>query len=96
LPDASSKINSLRGPKSSTNIQYIDKKSEEAKEHSSRTYWQAASRGHDLATHQHAQARSQQKKKESISETQSSTTFHKRKVFTKSTSPLIDPRGKYK
>jgi hypothetical protein len=79
-----------------TNIQYIGKKSEEAKEHRSRTYWRAASRGHDLATHQHAQAGRQQKKKEGISETQSSTTFHKRKVFTKSTSPLTDPQAKYK
>jgi hypothetical protein len=69
LPDASSKINAIRGPKSSTNIQYISKKSEEAKDHRSRTYWRAASRDHDLATHQHAQAGSQQKKKESISET---------------------------
>jgi hypothetical protein len=29
-------------------------------------------------------------KKENISEMQSSTTFHKGKVFTKGTSPLID------
>jgi hypothetical protein len=63
LPDASSKINTLRGPKSSTNIQYIDKKSEEAKERRSGTYWRAASHDHDLATHQHAQAGSQQKEK---------------------------------
>jgi hypothetical protein len=46
------------------NIQYIGKKSEEAMEHRSQTYWRAASRDHDLATHQHAQAGSQQKKKE--------------------------------
>jgi hypothetical protein len=83
LPDASSKINALRGPQSSTNIQYIDKKNEEAKERQSRTYWRAVSRDHDLATHQHAQAGSQQKEKENISETQSSMTFHKGKVFTK-------------
>jgi hypothetical protein len=47
-------------------------------------------------THQHAQAGSQQKEKENISGTESSTTFHKGKVFTKSTSPLIGSRGKYK
>jgi hypothetical protein len=96
LPDVSSKINALRGPKSSTNIQYIGKKSEEVKEHQSQTYWRAASGDHDLVTHQHAQAGSQQKEKENISGTESSTTFHKGKVFTKSTSPLIGSRGKYK
>jgi hypothetical protein len=32
LPDASSKINTLRGLKYSMNIQYIDKKNEEAKD----------------------------------------------------------------
>jgi hypothetical protein len=52
------------------NIQYISKKSEEAKERRSRTYWRVASRDHDLATHQHAQAGSQQKEKENNSETQ--------------------------
>jgi hypothetical protein len=51
---------------------------------------------HDLATHQHAQAESQQKEKENISETQSSTTSHKGKVCTKSTNPLIGSRAKYK
>jgi hypothetical protein len=56
LPDASLKINALPGPKSSTNIQCICKKSKEAKERRSRTYWQAVSLGHDLVTHQHAQA----------------------------------------
>jgi hypothetical protein len=78
------------------NIQYIDKKNKEAKEHRSRTYRWAVSRDHDLATHQHAHAGSQQNEKESILETQSSMTFHKRKVFTKSTSPLIESRAKYK
>jgi hypothetical protein len=96
LPDASSKINALRDPQSSTNIQYIDKKNEEVKEHQSRTYWWAASRDHDSVTHQHAHAGSQQKEKGNISETQSSTTFHKEKVFTKSTSPMIGSRAKYK
>jgi hypothetical protein len=51
---------------------------------------------HDLATHQHVQAGSQQKEKENISETHSSTPFHKGQVFTKSTSPLIGSRAKYK
>jgi hypothetical protein len=64
LPDASSKINGLQGPKSSTNIQYIDKKNEEAKKLWSRTYRWEAIPDHDLATHQHAQAGSQQKEKE--------------------------------
>jgi hypothetical protein len=32
LPDASSRINDLRGPKSSTNIQCIGKENEEEKE----------------------------------------------------------------
>jgi hypothetical protein len=36
------------------NIQYIDKKNEEAKEHRSRTYRRAVSRDHNLATHQYA------------------------------------------
>jgi hypothetical protein len=36
------------------------------------------------------------KKKENISETQSNMTFHKGKVFTKSTSPLIGSQAKYK
>jgi hypothetical protein len=88
LPDASSKINGLRGLKSSTNIQFIDKKNEEAKKLQSQTYRREVIPDHDLATHQHAQAGSQQKEKENISKTQSSTTFHKGKVFTKSTSPL--------
>jgi hypothetical protein len=52
----STRINALRGPQSSTYIQYIGKKSKEANEHQSRTHWQATSRDHDLATHQHAQA----------------------------------------
>jgi hypothetical protein len=78
------------------NIQYIDKKNEEVKERRSRTYWRAVSRDHNLATQQHAQAGSQQKEKENILETQLSTTFHKGKVFTKSTSPLIGSRAKYK
>jgi hypothetical protein len=81
LPDASSKINALRGLKSSTNIQYIDKKSEEAKERRSQTYWRTASRDHALATHQHAHTGSQQKEKENISETQSSMTLHKGKYL---------------
>jgi hypothetical protein len=65
LSDASSKINGLRGPKSSTNIQYIDKKNEEAKKLRSQTYRWEVIPNHDMATHQHAQARSQQKEKTS-------------------------------
>jgi hypothetical protein len=95
LPDASSRINGLQGPKSLTNIQYIDK-NEEAKKLQSQTYRREMIPDHDLATHQHAQAGGQQKEKENISETQSSTTFHKGKVFTKSTSPLTGSRAKYK
>jgi hypothetical protein len=77
LPDASSKINGLQGLKSSTNTQYIDKKNKEAKKLRSRTYRREVIPDLDPATHQHAQAGSQQKEKENISETQSSTTFHK-------------------
>jgi hypothetical protein len=51
LPDASSRINALRGPKSSTNIQCIGKKSEEAKESRSRMHWQATNRDHESAIH---------------------------------------------
>jgi hypothetical protein len=65
------------------NIQYIDKKNEEAKNLRSRTYRREVIPDHNLATHQHAQPGSQQKEKENISETQSSMTFHKGKVFTK-------------
>jgi hypothetical protein len=78
------------------NTQYIDKKNEEAKKLRSRTYQREVIPYHDLATHQHVQAGSQQKEKENISETQSSTTFHKEKVFIKSISPLIGSRAKYK
>jgi hypothetical protein len=85
-----------RGPQSSTNIQDIDKKNEEAKEHRSRKYHRAISRDHDLVTHQHAQVGSQQKKKKASQKLNQSATFHKGKVFTTSTSPLIDSRAKYK
>jgi hypothetical protein len=78
------------------NTQYINKKNEEAKKLRSRTYRREVIPNHDLATHQHAQVVSQLKEKENISETQSSMTFHKGKVFTKSTSPLIGSRAKYK
>jgi hypothetical protein len=54
VPGASSRINGLEGPKSSTNIQYIDKKYEEAKKLQSQTYWQEMKPDHDLTTYQHA------------------------------------------
>jgi hypothetical protein len=95
VPSASSRINGLQGPKFSMNIQYINKKDEEAKKLRSRTYWRETKPDHDPATHQHAQARSQQKGKDNISETKSSTTFNKGRIFTKSTSPLISSRTKY-
>jgi hypothetical protein len=85
LPDASSKINALRGPKSSTNIQCIGKKIEEAKEPRSRTHWQAMSRDHDLAIHQRVQAGSQKRGKENNSETQPSSAFDKDDILTSST-----------
>jgi hypothetical protein len=94
LPDASSKINGLQGPKSSTNIQYINKKNEEAKKLWSRTYRREVIPDHDLATHQHAQAGSQHKEKEKHLRNLSAT-FYKGKVFTKSTSPLTGSRAKY-
>jgi ATP-dependent helicase YprA (DUF1998 family) len=95
-PGASSRINGLQGPKSSTNIQYIGKENEEAKKLRSRTYWREVIPDHNPTTYQHAQAGSQEKEKENISETQSSMTFHKGKVFTKSTSPLTSSWAKYK
>jgi hypothetical protein len=49
---------------------------------------------HDPTTHQHAQAGIQKKEKDSISETKSSMTFHKGRIFTKSTSPLTCSRAK--
>jgi hypothetical protein len=54
LPGASSRINGLQGPKSSTNIQHIDKKDEEAKKLQSRIYRREMKHGHDPTTHQHA------------------------------------------
>jgi hypothetical protein len=91
---ASSRINGLQGPKFSTNIQNIDKMDEEAKKLRSRTYWREMKPDHDLTTHQHAQDGSQKKEKDIISETKSSTTFHKGRIFTKSTSPLTRSRAK--
>jgi hypothetical protein len=95
VPGASSRINSLQGPKFSTNIQNIDKKDEETKKLRSRTYWREMKPNHNPTTHQHAQAGSQKKEKDSISENKSSTTFHKKRIFTKSTSPLTSSRAKY-
>jgi hypothetical protein len=54
VPGASSRTNGLQGPKSLTNIQYIDKKDEEAKKLWSRTYWREMKPDHDPTTHQHA------------------------------------------
>jgi hypothetical protein len=53
VPDTSSRINDLQGLKSSINIQYIDKKSKEAKKLWSLTYRREVMLGHDLETHQH-------------------------------------------
>jgi hypothetical protein len=94
MPGASSRINGLQGPKFSMNIQNIDKKEEEAKKLWSRTYWREMKPDHDPTMHQHAQAGIQKKEKDSISETKSSTTFHKGRIFTKSTSPLTSSREK--
>jgi hypothetical protein len=77
------------------NTQYIDKKDEEAKKLRSRKYWREMKPDHDPIAHQHAQAGSQKIGKDSISETESSTTFHKGRIFTKSTSPLTSSRAKY-
>jgi hypothetical protein len=92
---ASSRINGLQGLKFSTNIQNIDKKNEEAKKLRSQTYWREMKPDHDPMTHQHAQAGSQKKEKDSISEIKSSTTFYKGRIFTKSTSPLTSSWAKY-
>jgi hypothetical protein len=94
VTSASSTINGLQGPKFSTYIQNIDKKDEEAKKLQSRTYWQEMKPDHDPTNHQHAQAGIQKKEKDSISETKSSTTFHKGRIFTKSTSPLTSSGAK--
>jgi hypothetical protein len=77
VPSASSRINGFQGLKFSKNVHNIDMKDEEAKKLQSRTYWWEVKPDHDPMTHQHAQARSQKKGKDSISETKSSTTFHK-------------------
>jgi hypothetical protein len=61
VPVALSRINGLQGPKSSTNIHYIDKKDEKAKKPRSQTYWREMKPDHDPTTHQHAQAGSQKK-----------------------------------
>jgi hypothetical protein len=95
MPGASSRINGPQGLKFSMNIQNIDKKDEEAKKLRSRTYWWEMKPDHDPTTHQHAQAGSQKKEKDSISETKSSTTFHKGRIFTKSTSSFTSSREKY-
>jgi hypothetical protein len=94
VPGASSRINGPQGPKFSTNIQNIDKKDEEVKKLRSRTYWREMKPDHDPTTHQHALAGIQKKEKDSISETKSSTTFHKGRIFTKSTSPLTSSWAK--
>jgi hypothetical protein len=95
VPSASSRINGPQGPKFSTNIQNIDKKDEEAKKLQSQTYWRETKPDHNPMTQQHAQAGIQKKEKDSISETKSSMTFHKGRIFTKSTSPLTSSREKY-
>jgi hypothetical protein len=74
---ASSRINGLHGLKFSASAQNIDTEDEEAKKLQSQTYWRKVKPDHDPMTHQHAQAGSQKKGKDSISETKSSTTFHK-------------------
>jgi hypothetical protein len=95
MSGASSRINGLQGLKFSTNIQNIGKKDEEAKKLRSQTYWREMKPDDDLTTHQHAQAGSQKKEKDSIFETKSSTTFHKGRIFTKSSSPLTSSQAKY-
>jgi hypothetical protein len=49
--------------KFSMNIEYIDKKDEEAKKLWSQTYWREMKPDHDPTTHQHAQAGSQKENK---------------------------------
>jgi hypothetical protein len=75
-------------------MQNINKKDEEVKKLQSQTYWREMTPDHDPTTHQHAQAGSQKKEKYSISETKSIMTFHKGRIFTKSTSPLTSSRAK--
>jgi hypothetical protein len=66
LPDASSKTNDLRGPKSSTSIQRISKKNEEEKESQSETHRQEATHNHDPSVHQYTHAGRQKEKRKQL------------------------------
>jgi hypothetical protein len=95
-PGVSSRINDFQGPQSLANIPCIDKKSEEVKQFRSRTYRQEMELDHDPTIHQHAHAGSQaERRKQRSQKPHSSQKFHKRKVFTASTSPLTGSRAKY-
>jgi hypothetical protein len=93
LPDASSKINGLQGPQSSTSTQRIDNKNEEQKKLQYEAHQQEATYNHDPLIHQYIHAGGKEKTKGNNSETQSNTTFHKDKVFTKSASSLTGLRA---
>jgi hypothetical protein len=70
----------LRGPKSLTSTQYIDKENEEATKPQTWIYWQVAGRDHDSAIHQHTRAGRQTNERKNNSETHRVT---KRKHFIK-------------
>jgi hypothetical protein len=72
-----------------TSAQRIGTKNEEQKESKYEVHQQVATHDHDPLILQYIQAGRREKTKGNNSATQSSTTFHKDKVFTKSTSSLI-------
>jgi hypothetical protein len=59
----------LRGLKSSTSIQHIDRRSEEETEPQKSTYWQVASHGRDPVTHRHIWAGKQGDKRNATQNT---------------------------
>jgi hypothetical protein len=78
-----------------TSTQRIGKKSEEQKESQYEAHRQEATHDFDPSIHQYTHAGRKEKTRGKNSETQSSTTFYKGKVFTKSTSSLTGLRAKY-
>jgi hypothetical protein len=77
-----------------TSTQCINKKNEEQKESQYETHRQEATHNQDPSPPVHSRWK-KKKTRGNNSETQSSTTFHKGEVFTKSTSSLTDFRAKY-
>jgi hypothetical protein len=78
LPDASSKIDDLQGPQSSTSTQRIGNKNEKQKEPQYEAHQQEAIHDHNPSIHQYSHAGRKENTKGNNLETQSSMTFHKR------------------